>query len=260
MISLLEARIVMVDGALGIIAGTGFYDIALLSNREDVRVETPYGPAHGISGTWHGRTTFFLSRHGVDHSVPPHMVNYRANLWAMREKGVKEILAVNVVGGIGLEAGELAVPDDFLNYSHTRPITFFDGTTPEGVVHVDMSEPYSPRLRRVWLQACSERNADVIDGGIYGCFDGPRFETRAEIRVAQSQGVTVVGMTGVPEVVLSVELGIPYAALCLVANPAAGLGDGEITVDDVNAVVAAGATQVMTVMDRAAEILAADER
>jgi 5'-methylthioadenosine phosphorylase len=168
-------------------------------------------------------------------------------------------LAVNVVGGIGLDAGALAVPEDFLNYTHTRPITFFDGTTPEGVVHVDMSEPYNQRLRHVWLQAASESGADAVDGGIYGCFDGPRFETRAEIRVAQSQGVTVVGMTGVPEVVLSVELGIPYAALCLVANPAAGLGAGDITIEDVTAVVAEGAAQVMAILDRAAEILATDE-
>jgi 5'-deoxy-5'-methylthioadenosine phosphorylase len=246
----------MAEGALGVIAGTGFYDIAHISDREDVRVQTPFGDARALIGTWHGRSTVFLSRHGVDHSVPPHMINYRANMWAMKDLGVQEILAVNVVGGIGLAAGDLAVPEDFLNYSHTRPVTFFDGTTPEGVVHVDMSEPYSERLRKVWLQAARDTGATAVDGGIYGCFDGPRFETRAEIRVAQSQGVTVVGMTGVPEVVLSVELGIPYASLCLVANPGAGLGTSEITVDEVTAVVADGAARVMAIMDRAAAILA----
>jgi 5'-deoxy-5'-methylthioadenosine phosphorylase len=248
----------MPDGALGVIAGTGFYDIAHINDREDARVQTPYGDARALIGTWHGRRTVFMSRHGVDHSVPPHMINYRANIWAMRERGVREILAVNVVGGIGLAAGDLAVPEDFLNYSHTRPVTFFDGTTPEGVVHADMSEPYDQRLRDVWLQAARAAGTTAVDGGIYGCFDGPRFETRAEIRVARSQGVTVVGMTGVPEVVLSVELGIPYASLCLVANPAAGLGSGEITVDEVNAVVADGAARVTTIMDHAAAILAGE--
>lgn len=247
----------MADGALGVIAGTGFYELSHLADPQRSVIETPFGPTQATLGSWHGRAAVFMSRHGVDHSVPPHMVNYRANVWAMREVGVEEILAVNVVGGIGLAAGELTVPEDFLNYSHTRPLTFFDGTTPEGVVHVDMSEPYNQRLRRVWLTAAADLDEAVVDGGIYGCFDGPRFETRAEIRVAQSQGVTVVGMTGVPEVVLSVELGIPYASLCLVANPAAGLGDGEITVEEVNAVVAAGAARVTAILDRAAAILAA---
>lgn len=244
------------DGALGVIAGTGFYDMAYVQNAESLRIATPYGDASATVGIWHGRQAAFMSRHGADHSVPPHMVNYRANLWAMRELGVREILAVNVVGGIGLAAGALAVPEDFLNYSHTRPVTFFDGTTPDGVVHVDMSEPYNARLRSVWLQAAHDCEEQVVDGGIYGCFDGPRFETRAEIRVARSHGVTVVGMTGVPEVVLSVELGMPYACLCLVANPAAGLGDGEITVEEVNAVVAAGAVRVTTILDRAVALLA----
>lgn len=246
----------MAEGALGVIAGTGFYDIAHIRDRDEALVKTPFGSVRVLVGTWHGRQTIFLSRHGADHSVPPHMINYRANIWTMRELGAHEILAVNVVGGIGLGAGDLAVPEDFLNYSHTRSVTFFDGSTLEGVVHADMSEPYSQRLRQIWLQAGQDLDIELVDGGIYGCFDGPRFETRAEIRVAQSQGVSVVGMTGVPEVVLSVELGIAYAPLCLVANPAAGLGADKITVADVNAVVAQGAERVISIMDRAAELLA----
>ena len=131
----------MSDGALGVIAGTGFYALdALADARTDV-IETAYGKAKVVSGTWHGRPTFFCSRHGVDHSVPPHMVNYRANIQAFADLGVTEVMAINVVGGIGHESGELVVVDDFLDFTKQRTLTFFDGTTPEGVVHLDASEP-----------------------------------------------------------------------------------------------------------------------
>lgn len=243
-------------GALGVIAGTGFYALGALEDPREIVVDTAYGEVRLTAGSMHGRPTFFVSRHGVDHSVPPHMVNYRAIIQALVDVGVTEILAVNVVGGIGHEAGELVVVDDFIDFTHQRPVTFFDGSTPEGVVHVDMGEPYSERLRGAWLRGAADLDVRVIPEGVYGAFEGPRFETKAEIRMARAAGVTVVGMTGVPEVVLAAERGIPYASLCLVANPAAGLGAEPITVDDVNAVVARGADTVTRVLDRAAELLA----
>ena len=246
----------MSDGALGVIAGTGFYRLAPLEAAATSVCETSYGPVSVTSGTLHGRPTYFVSRHGVDHSVPPHMVNYRAIIQALADLGVTEILAINVVGGIGHEAGDLVVVDDFIDFTHQRPVTFFDGSTPEGVVHTDMGEPYAEHLREAWLSAAGDLGVPVTAGGVYGAFEGPRFETRAEIRMAGAAGVTVVGMTGVPEVVLAAERGIPYASLCLVANPAAGLGQEPITVDDVNAVVAEGADTVTRVLGRAAEILA----
>lgn len=245
-----------VEGALGVIAGTGFYSLDALHDGRQVVVDTAYGAVPLIAGTMHGRPTYFVSRHGTDHSVPPHMVNYRAIMQALVDSGVSEILAINVVGGIGHEAGDLVVVDDFIDFTHQRPLTFFDGTTPEGVVHVDMGEPYSERLRRSWIGAAEDLGVPVAPQGVYGAFEGPRFETKAEIRMARSAGVTVVGMTGVPEVVLAAERGIPYASLCLVANPAAGLGTEPITVDDVNAVVAQGAATVTRILDRAAELLA----
>lgn len=246
----------MADGALGIFAGTGFYEIEHLSDGEQITVSTHFGPVTAIEGTWHDRRTVFISRHGSDHAIPPHMINYRANAVAMRQLGVTEILAVSVVGGIGLSVGDLVVPEDFLDYTKTRPATLFDGTTPEGVVHTDMSEPYSQHLRRVWIEAADQVGEPIVNGGIYGCFDGPRFETRAEIRVAQSQGVTVVGMTGVPEVVFSVELGIPYASLCIVSNPAAGLGIDHIAHDHVVEVLAGRSRVVIDILGTAAGILA----
>lgn len=243
-------------GALGVIAGTGFYALDALEGAQEVIVDTAFGAARLTSGTMHGRQTYFVSRHGLDHSVPPHMVNYRAIMQSLVDSGVSEILAINVVGGIGHEAGALVVVDDFIDFTKQRPVTFFDGSSPEGVVHVDMGDPYDARLRATWLSAASELGVDVTPTGVYGAFEGPRFETKAEIRMARAAGVTVVGMTGVPEVVLAAEKGIPYASLCLVANPAAGLSSEPITIEEVTAVVAAGAETVTRVLSRAAAILA----
>lgn len=241
--------------ALGVIAGTGFYSMESLEDAHQADIDTPFGYARAVVGSLHGRETVFLSRHGSDHSVPPHVVNYRANIAALLQLGVGEVLAVNVVGGIGLEAGELAVVDDFIDFTKTRVVTFFDGTTPEGVVHVDMTAPYDARLRAVLLESAASEGVGVVDGGIYGAFEGPRFETRAEIRMAQAMGVTVVGMTGVPEVILAKERDLPYASICLVANPAAGLG-GEITIEEINAVVADGAATVGRILVESARRLA----
>lgn len=248
----------MADGALGVIAGTGFYALDALADARTEVIDTAYGPARVVVGSWHGRLTVFCSRHGVDHSVPPHMVNYRANIQALADLGVTEILAINVVGGIGHAAGDLVVVDDFVDFTRQRTLTYFDGSTPEGVVHLDASEPYSPRLREVWRVAAEREGARVTPTGIYACFEGPRFETRAEIRMARAAGATVVGMTGVPEVVLAQERGIPYASMCLVANPAAGLGDEPISVEEIMAVIGEGAQRVTAILDRAAAILASD--
>ena len=242
-------------GVLGVIAGTGFYSLDALEGAEVSDLPTPFGTARAVIGMLHGRETAFITRHGAGHSVPPHLVNYRANLWALKDIGATEILAVNVVGGIGLDSGELAVVDDFIDFTKSRVPTFYDGSTPEGVVHVDMTEPYDGRLRQVWIDAAAALGVPVHPTGIYGAYEGPRFETRAEIRLAAAAGVTVVGMTGVPEVVLAKELGLPYASICLVANPAAGLGP-EITIDEVMAVVAAGAAQVGEILGEAAKRLA----
>lgn len=242
-------------GVLGVIAGTGFYSLDALQDAEVQDIPTPFGAARAVVGMLHGRETAFITRHGTGHSVPPHLVNYRANLWALKDIGATEILAVNVVGGIGLDSGELAVVDDFIDFTKSRVPTFYDGSTPEGVVHVDMTEPYDARLRRTWIEAAAALGVPVHETGVYGAYEGPRFETRAEIRLAAAAGVTVVGMTGVPEVVLAKEIGLPYASICLVANPAAGLGP-EITIEEVMAVVSAGAATVGQVLSEAARRLA----
>lgn len=245
----------MTQAALGVIAGTGFYDLPELSEREILVVETPFGAAKCVSGILHGRKTIFLSRHGVDHQIPPHLVNYRANIAALKDLGVSEILAINVVGGLGPDSGELVVVDDFIDFTKSRVNTFFDGSTSQGVVHADMGEPFDQRLRQVWINACSNAQVPVITTGVYGAFEGPRFETRAEIRAAMGMGVTVAGMTVVPEVILANELKIPYACISLVVNPATGLGTKPVTMEDINLVIEKGSETVKRVLSRAAKSL-----
>ncbi|MDP1877768.1 MAG: S-methyl-5'-thioinosine phosphorylase [Actinomycetota bacterium] len=245
------------SGALGIIAGTGFYALESLTDPREEIVDTAYGPARVVVGAWHGRPAVFATRHGVDHSVPPHLVNFRAIITALASAGVREILAVNVVGGIGHGPGDLVVVDDFLDFTKGRPSTFIDGTGP--VRHVDVSEPYDGRLRGVLTRAASASGQRVTQGGIYACFEGPRFETRAEIGMARAAGATVVGMTGVPEVVLAQEAGIPYASLCLVVNPAAGESDEPVTMAEIERVIAEGRVRVMGVLDEAVRLLAVSD-
>jgi 5'-deoxy-5'-methylthioadenosine phosphorylase len=246
----------MDKGPLGIIAGTGFYELEHLLNPQPIEIATHFGTTTAIKGTWHGRDTVFLPRHSTNHSIPPHMINYQANAYAMKTLGVSEILAISVVGGIGLNVGDLVVPQDFLDYTKHRKTTLYDGNTPEGIVHTDMSEPYSEFLRQTWIQAGTNLNIPLVDGGIYGCFDGPRFETKAEIQVAKNQGVTVVGMTGVPEVIFSVELGIPYSSLCIVANPAAGLSEQNVNHEQVVEELKNKTQTVVTLLNETVRLLA----
>ncbi len=236
---------------LGIIAGTGFYSLAHLEDSHPETCETAYGPALLTRGTWHGYPVVFLPRHGPGHRVPPHLVGYRANVRALADTGCQDVVAVNVTGAVdpGLEPGDLLCLDDFLDLTRGRVGTFFDGSTPEGVVHTDMLHAYHPGLRREILAAASAAGQPVRDGGVYACFEGPRFETAAEIRLARLAGADVAGMTGVPEVTLAVEAGLRYAAISLVVNPAAGVSDEPITMADIEAVLAASTAKVLAILD-----------
>jgi 5'-deoxy-5'-methylthioadenosine phosphorylase len=237
---------------LGIIAGTGFRDLAALEAPRTDAVDTAYGLAQLTAGSWHGLPVVFLPRHGPGHTVPPHRVNYRANIRALADAGCRDVLAVNVTGGIDpqLKPGDLLVLDDFVDLTRGRIGTFFDGDGPEGVVHMDMSAAYDAALRRELLEAAAAAGITVRDGGVYACFDGPRFETPAEIQLALLAGADVVGMTGVPEVSLAVEAGLRYAALSLVVNPAAGVRPDEtITMEQIDAVLAVSAPRVLAILD-----------
>jgi 5'-deoxy-5'-methylthioadenosine phosphorylase len=236
---------------IAIIAGTGFYSLAQLEGATTVTAETAFGQAQYTRGLWNGVDVIFLTRHGAGHSVPPHLVNYRANIRALKDAGVVDVFAINVVGSVDptLNPGDMLCLDDFLDFTKSRVITFFDGSTPEGVVHTDVMDAYNPELRRELLDAAHAVNQKLRDGGVYACFEGPRFESPAEIRMCSVLGAHVVGMTGVPEVTLAKEIGLRYAAVSLVVNPAAGLSDEPISMDELNAVLKASSTNVLVILD-----------
>ena len=231
--------------ALAVIGGTGLYRLAALDDARAVTATTPYGMPSGPVrvGQFGAHRIAFLARHGEEHALPPHRVNYRANLWMLKELRVRRVLAVNAVGGITERYGPRAigVPDQLIDYTWGRIGTYCEGSVWEGqgtgVVHVDMTDPYTPSLRAAVLDAARAARIEAVDGGCYGATQGPRLETKAEIARMRRDGCDLVGMTGMPEAALARELALDYASLALVANWAAGCGgadaQAEITMAEV---------------------------
>lgn len=213
---------------LAIIGGSGLTQLANLSVIRREVVRTPYGEPSGALtfGQLCEHPVVFLARHGYGHTIPPHRVNYQANLWALKEAGVEIIISVASVGGIRADMcpGTLVVPDQIIDYTWGRKSTFHEGTD-EPVVHIDFTEPYDAAVRRRILAAAAAAGEKVFDGAVYAATQGPRLETAAEINRLERDGADVVGMTGMPEAALARELGIPYAAINVVANYAAGRAD-----------------------------------
>lgn len=240
---------------LGLITGSGFYDLPDVVDRSIEAVTTPYGEVKLTTGRWGDIDVAFLARHGADHSVPPHAINYRANIWAFHHAGAQAILATAVSGGIhpDMTPGRFVIINDVLNFTSGRADTFFDGS--DGTVtHTDVSYPYDPALRALLLEAAEDQSIDVIDGGIYCTTDGPRFETPAEITMMGRLGGDLVGMTGYPEVVLANELAIPYASVGVISNTAAGLSDEKLSVDDVMLIVDRCTDPLHRLIGRAVEL------
>jgi 5'-methylthioadenosine phosphorylase len=212
---------------LAIIGGTGVYGLADAREAAPEPVATPYGEAVVRQVAIAGHDVVFLARHGTGHSIPPHRVNYRANIAALKQLGCTAVIATNAVGSLrtDLPPGALVAADQFLDFTKSRPVTFFDGDDEHGVRHADVTGPYCPNVRRWLIEGAGEVGETCVDGGTYLCAEGPRFETAAEIRLFAQWGADMVGMTGVPEVVLAREIGLCYATLCLVTNLGAGLAD-----------------------------------
>lgn len=224
---------------LAVIGGTGLYRLAGLEDVETLQPDTRFGAPSGPirAGRLDGRRVVFLARHGEGHSLPPHRINYRANLAALQQLGATRVLALNTVGGITERFGPrvLACPDQLIDYTWGRISTICEEPGTE-VVHVDFGEPYTRDLRRAVVDAARRAQVALVDGGCYGATQGPRLETRAEIARMRRDGCDLVGMTGMPEAGLARELGLDYACLAIVANWAAGAGpdpDEVITLQDV---------------------------
>jgi len=213
---------------LAVIGGSGLSKLASLEVTRRKLVRTPYGEPSGALtfGRIHGRDLVFLARHGYGHTIAPHEVNYRANLWALKEEGVGEIVSVASVGGIrkDMAPGVLMVPDQIIDYTWGRRSTYFDGTAAP-VTHVDFTEPYTQALRERILAAARACGEPLVVGGTYAATQGPRLESAAEINRLERDGADVVGMTGMPEAALARELGLSYAAIAVSANYAAGRGE-----------------------------------
>ncbi|OGT55697.1 MAG: 5'-methylthioadenosine phosphorylase [Gammaproteobacteria bacterium RIFCSPHIGHO2_12_FULL_63_22] len=244
---------------LAIIGGTGLYKLAAMESVETLEGDTVFGtPSAPVRvGLIAGRRVAFMARHGEGHSVPPHQVNYRANLRRLVDLGVKRVLAINAVGGITPACGPrvIAVPDQIIDYTWGRISTICEEPgTP--VLHVDFGEPYTPSLRAAVLRAAVDAGVQVLDGGCYGATQGPRLETRAEIARMRRDGCDLVGMTGMPEAGLAREMELDYACLALVANWAAGCGvealgapAPEITLDEVLANVEAATADLPRLLE-----------
>lgn len=213
---------------LAIIGGSGLSKLASLEVTHRKVVRTPYGEPSGALtfGAMHGRALVFLARHGYGHTIAPHQVNYRANVWALREEGAEEIVSVASVGGIRAEfrPGVLVLPDQIIDYTWGRGSTFFEGPDAP-VTHIDFTEPYSAALRARILAAAQRCGEMIYPNGVYAATQGPRLETAAEIERLERDGAGLVGMTGMPEASLTREAGLEYAAIAVVANHAAGRGD-----------------------------------
>jgi 5'-methylthioinosine phosphorylase len=224
---------------LAVIGGTGVYALGELTDVESHQPVTPYGAPSGPIrvGTYAGKRVAFLARHGEGHSLPPHKINYRANLAALKAIGATRVLAMNTVGGITADCGPrvLACPEQLIDYTWGRVSTYCEEAGTE-VLHVDFGDPYTPSLRAEVIAAAARAGVALMDAGCYGATQGPRLETKAEIARMRRDGCDLVGMTGMPEAGLARELGLDYACLAIVANWAAGAGpdvDEVITLQDV---------------------------
>ncbi|MDI9620139.1 MAG: S-methyl-5'-thioadenosine phosphorylase [Candidatus Nezhaarchaeota archaeon] len=204
---------------IGIIGGSGLYDLSLFGSPQELKVYTPYGPTSDsvFLAEYKGKRIAFIPRHGRGHRIPPHKINYRANMWALKELGVKRVVAVSAVGSLreDYRPGDIVVVDQFIDFTKGREYTFYDGNL---VCHVSLADPFCPQLRDLAIRILADLNVSFHDRGTYVCIEGPRFSTRAESRLFRSWNADVIGMTLVPEVNLAREAEMCYLAVTLVTD------------------------------------------
>ncbi len=237
---------------IAIIGGTGLTSLASVEIAETKEVDTAYGnPSSALNfGRVGDKEIIFLPRHGNPHAIPPHKINHRANISALKENGVRYIIAVNVVGGITSEMrpGRVVIPDQIIDYTYDRKHTFFEDNLDE-VIHIDFTNPYSSDLGKQLATASLISGVDIFIGGVYAATQGPRLETAAEVKKLEKDGCDIVGMTGMPEAALAHELNINYACLSLVVNWAAGKSDEEITMAIIEKNIEEGMGEIKLVLE-----------
>jgi 5'-deoxy-5'-methylthioadenosine phosphorylase len=245
---------------LAILGGSGLTKLASLEVTRREVVRTPYGDPSGALtfGRIGNREVVFLARHGYGHTIPPHLVNYRANIWALKNgAGASRVISVASVGGIraDLGPGALVVPHQIIDYTWGRKSTFHESVE-QPVVHIDFTEPYDAVVRRLLLEAAQRSGIGLGDGAVYATTQGPRLETVAEINRLERDGADIVGMTGMPEAALAKEAELPYATISVVANWAAGRGDSATAIrfDDLEVVLEKGLGQVRTIIESLCEV------
>jgi len=239
---------------VAIIGGSGLTNLKNLRIMRREVIRTPYGEpsAPMVFGQLGGQEAVFLPRHGAGHTIPPHEVNYRANIWAIKQTGVDKVIAVNAVGGISpdyLASGTLVIPDQVIDYTYGRAHTFF-GSEQKRVTHVDFTHPYCEDLRQIVIRAAAGAKMKVVGRGTYGATQGPRFESAAEIRRMERDGADIVGMTGMPEAGLARELELCYASISLVVNPAAGKAREAISLREIEKNLETGMASVRSVLEQ----------
>lgn len=240
---------------LGIIGGTGLAQLANLEITHRQVIRTPYGEPSGALtfGNIGNHEVVFLARHGYGHTIPPHQVNYRANLWALHSENATDIVSIATVGGIhaSLTPGTLVIPDQLIDYTHSRKHTFHDSKD-KAMAHIDFTEPYCQCTRELCMRAANEIGESCLDGGVYAAVQGPRLETTAEINRLERDGATMVGMTGMPEAGLARELDLSYATLCVVTNQAAGRGNSVhgLHNGEIEAVLAKAMRRVLKIIEQ----------
>ena len=228
---------------IGIIGGSGLTSLRALDIERREVVHTPYGEPSGpySIGLFDGIEVIFQPRHGAGHTIPPHAVNYQANIWGLRELGVNKVIGMAAVGGIsgGMCPGTICVPDQVIDYTYSRKHTFFDDDQ-SPVTHIDFTEPYCQEMRQALLNAGQSTGISIKDKGTYGATQGPRLESAAEIRRMEKDGCDIVGMTGMPEAALAKELGLCYACCAVIVNWAAGKNNGPIKMDEIDQYLSTG--------------------
>jgi 5'-methylthioinosine phosphorylase len=244
---------------VAIIGGSGLTNLKNLEITRREVMRTPFGEPSAplVFGRLGEQNAVFLPRHGHGHTIPPHDVNYRANIWALKEAGASHVIAVNAVGGItpAMTSGSLVFPDQIIDYTYGREHTYF-GANQKSVTHVDFTWPYCEDMRQVIIQAARAAKLNAVEQGTYAATQGPRFETIAEINRLERDGGDIVGMTGMPETSLARELGLCYACIAVVANPAAGKAAGTISLKEIERTLESGMEKVRSLLEQVLPMLA----